>query len=230
MFLSSENGHIRVFQSGLNQVVSGLRRRANGELGGFATAVLEFSQQVVDPLVHQQTTIDAHEPASLAVGESQGSAFAPDVETGVVAIMERKGRCQRGLDGRVYEAANALHSIDYDIAFGIQLGIVAQMLPLASGALAEVFAGRFDALRRRRDDPGDLCCDVFSSDRDYFSLYPFARYPAEHEHVVTIVSGHGFAQAAPRMKVQLHDVAALQFRRRRGGLGLRHGEYSTTEW
>ena len=125
------------------------------------------------------------------------------------------------------ETADAGESILHDGGFSSELRIVGEVLPLASGALTEIGARRFNAVVGRGQDVGNLGGDVPASDGGYLGLNALAGDAAEDEHGAPVVNGHGLTQASPREEIEFEDVAALQGRGVRFGGGSSHAKHTT---
>ena len=123
-------------------------------------------------------------------------------EAGVVPVAVLPLRGQHQAHRRFGKPANADQGINYLVPFGGQLCWVVQMLPLASGAVAEVLAGRRHPVGRGFQHLDHTGGQVVAVQSHHLGHHPLAGNAAEDKHVPALIMGHGFAQPAPRGQIQ----------------------------
>ena len=169
---------------------------------------MQFFQQLVHTVVHQQTLVDTDELAGFPVHVAQ-CALPVDGESGVVAVSVFVGRGFYFGDGWVSKVANALQGVGHLLTFGLQLGIVGEVLPLAAGALIVVGAGRLNPVWRRLKHDHHLGGDVLAVDFYHLPNHFLSGDTTGHEHVMSVKFGHSLTQPSPRCKRKGYSVSLL---------------------
>ncbi len=144
--LSCGKRYVRVVHGGLDEPVAGVYAVSYRKLCGFCGFALQCAQGLVNPRVHESAVFDFDEPACNAVDEAQHAA-ASDSESGMVAVAKHLWTW----DGWRYRNAAQSRVLSEGgrdaVALELELVVVCDVLPLATGAGCEVWAGRRDSVR-----------------------------------------------------------------------------------
>ena len=174
---------------------------------------LQAGQSLVDPRRHEQAFVDLNVTTALAVHIAQSPlrrrAERSHGEAGMVAVAEALRTGQRGLCDDAVEAAYAIEGVDDNLALDLELPLVADVLPLAAGARAEVAARRLDPVLGGRNDLDDLSGDVAAALPDDLDDDRFAGNAAEHVDRLAVEVGHSLPEAAESAEFEGDEPTVL---------------------
>lgn len=114
----------------------------------------------------------------------------------MVAVAQLLRARQRWQHRSARNATDAFERIDDGQPLQFQLVLVGDVLPLTAAAIADVAAGRGNAVRRWFNDFNGARDDVAAPLTDDLGNYLLARYPADNEYLLAVRLGHGLAEAA----------------------------------
>jgi hypothetical protein len=135
---------------------------------------------------------DSDKITPLAVDEAE-AAITIDGETGVVAVVPGFNGGQGGAQGRGSEAAVLPQLAAHRVAFELELIAVVDVLPLASGAPAEVRAAQLDAVWRLYEHLHDLPVKHITSPAPHIDDGFLAGDHSGDENRLVILASHGIA-------------------------------------
>ena len=191
-----------VFRRGLDKEITGIDAAAYGKLASLGAVALEFSQNPVDAWVHDHTAVHRDHLAAFPVDETERAVFA-DGKTGVVPVPVPVLRRQSvTVTGGQSNPPTRSQGIDNYVPFDLQLGLVANVLPLTPGTVAKVGAGCGDAERRGLQHFHHPCCHVTSAFPEYLGHNLFTGDAAKYKDPMSIDNSRSFAKPAPGLRTQ----------------------------
>ena len=135
----------------VDERLAGVYAQPESDLVQTAATALQLWQRLVDSIVGDQAAVDAEEAVGTTLDEPDLAARLGR-ETNVVAIAPGVISADRRQDRRIGEATDAAELFADNVLLEDELALVGEVLPVAAAARTKVGAGRFNAVRRRRND------------------------------------------------------------------------------